>query len=341
MTDTMEEGGDTRAVSLRHTEAKRMADSLHRQVSHRVECINPEMAKSYLELNSQNRPPKAGKVASYRAAITANKFVYSGENIIFDEDGQLLDGQHRLMACVDSGLPIVASVLRGVPRDARRYLDRGTSRTMPDILAIEGYTNTNVTAAIANTLVAIRAGQPLNHPAAARRYRGVSGLADDMVTYIESNQADIQRSIKHLITAIQRRKLIGTGVACATWIEFSYAESADKADEFWMAVLTGENLRREDPRMQFRNRLLDAVTSSVSDERHPEMRKRDTHRKALRGNMAKLHYAIKAWNYWITETNVYPIQAVSKAKALSFPTILSSNATKQQIKSELGVRSVV
>jgi hypothetical protein len=206
---------------------------------------------------------------------------------------------------------------------------------LSDILHIEEFKNTTNLATIVANLATLRASQPHDHPAYSRRFRGVNGLADDMVEYTRSNEKEIRRSMQHLAGAISKRRLIGTAVACSTWIEFMLMESADKADEFWLPVLTGESLSRSDPRMQFRNRLLDAVTL-LPEER--ASRKRDTHRLLLKGNMAKMRYAITAWNYWITQTPAAAIQ-VRKGRVTKsdIPVILGSDATKKQIKDELGV----
>lgn len=62
----------------------------------------------------------------------------NGEAIKFSNTGRLLDGQHRLLACVESGCSVRTLVIRGLPEDTQETMDAGKSRTMANVLELKG-----------------------------------------------------------------------------------------------------------------------------------------------------------------------------------------------------------
>lgn len=92
------------------------------------------------------------KVQQYAADMAAGKFNVSHDMIVLTRSGLLLNGQHRLHACVQTDVPF-ETVVMTVPDDdiAARYaeMDRGAPRGNGDTLKANGYTNVNVIAAIA------------------------------------------------------------------------------------------------------------------------------------------------------------------------------------------------
>ena len=62
-----------------------------------IEKITPILAESYLERNQLgNRHVTMRRVRLYAQMMREGKWELNGEAIIFDEDGHLMNGQHRL-----------------------------------------------------------------------------------------------------------------------------------------------------------------------------------------------------------------------------------------------------
>jgi len=80
----------------------------------RVEIVTPEKAREYLKKNTRNRRLRKGHILYLVEVIRRGEWMYNGHPIIFGEDGVLLDGQHRLWACVQSGKPIITLIVRSV-----------------------------------------------------------------------------------------------------------------------------------------------------------------------------------------------------------------------------------
>lgn len=104
-----------------------------------IETITPELARYYLSLNTDNyRPVNKGTLQRYITEMKNKSWQTTGESITFYKRGVLKDGQHRLMACVESGEAFQAVVVVGIPDDAT-IADRGRARTTRETLAAASY----------------------------------------------------------------------------------------------------------------------------------------------------------------------------------------------------------
>lgn len=123
-----------------------------------VQTITPEIASSWLIKNSNNRPLSSYWVDTLVSAMKKGEWKYNAEAIKFDEDGNLLDGQHRLTAIVKSGVSIQALVVYGLAPEVFITLDQGRKRTTRDDLAMNGVHNTSNIAAALRFLAAEEGG---------------------------------------------------------------------------------------------------------------------------------------------------------------------------------------
>jgi hypothetical protein len=62
----------------------------------KLETITPEQAAIWLTRNRRNRPIRRTRVARYADAMRRGHWRVNGEAVIFDSEGNLLNGQHRL-----------------------------------------------------------------------------------------------------------------------------------------------------------------------------------------------------------------------------------------------------
>jgi hypothetical protein len=110
-----------------------------------VETITPEIATKILEESKdvKNRNVVDKHVEWLGAQMKAGKWVMNGEAIIIDDEGQVVDGQHRLWAVVNSGATIETMVTRGVDRRGFATIDTGNARTVGNVLGITGEKQSN------------------------------------------------------------------------------------------------------------------------------------------------------------------------------------------------------
>lgn len=110
-------------------------------VKHKTMTVTPEQAAKWLSHNVANRTVRTARVREYAVAMTEGRWLYTADPIRFDEDGRLIDGQHRLMALVKAGVPIEMHVVRGLAREAQDKVDTGAARTASDALKVRGFTH--------------------------------------------------------------------------------------------------------------------------------------------------------------------------------------------------------
>ena len=100
-----------------------------KMITTRLEEITPELAKRYLACNvKENRSLSGTTVAKYAADMVNGDFVINNSAICFNDLGQLIDGQHRLKACVQAGVPFKTFVTRNLPAESYKVIDTGRPR---------------------------------------------------------------------------------------------------------------------------------------------------------------------------------------------------------------------
>lgn len=119
-----------------------------------IELITPEMAKEYLTHNIVNRKPNKGQVAYYARMMSEGKWMLNGESIVFDNKGNLTNGQHRLMAGLLANVPFQSVVVRNVDNESFTTIDQGKKRSAKDSFSINGIPNgTNIASAIRKFII--------------------------------------------------------------------------------------------------------------------------------------------------------------------------------------------
>lgn len=109
-----------------------------------LEIITPAKANVWLNRNTSNRKLRDGVVEKYTADMLAGKWTECIVPIVFYENGDIADGQHRLWAIVESDTTQRFFVLQGLSREAGLNIDTGLGRTLVDNARISGI-NTDIT----------------------------------------------------------------------------------------------------------------------------------------------------------------------------------------------------
>lgn len=104
--------------------------------------ITPEVARQLLDNNNtRNRSVRKSQMTFLVGQLTQGKFVFNGETIVFGDDGNINNGQHRLRSCVESAVEIDVLLCFGVPVDRFTTYDQSSRRTPGDVLSIKGHAN--------------------------------------------------------------------------------------------------------------------------------------------------------------------------------------------------------
>lgn len=113
--------------------------------------IGPDVARELLELNTKGqRTISKDAVERYAVDMSTLDWLFNGAAILISNSNELLDGQHRLTAIIESGESQVLLIVRGIDPAAMVTIDAGRKRSYADGLRIRGYANHTTVAAIAS-----------------------------------------------------------------------------------------------------------------------------------------------------------------------------------------------
>lgn len=121
----------------------------------RVELVfvTPEMAAEWLARNTKNRTLSKSHAETLSTCLTRGEWSLNGETIKFAADGRLLDGQHRLTACMMAGCGFWTYVARGLAGEAFDTIDVNLRpRKVGDVLSVHGKPHANRAAACSRML---------------------------------------------------------------------------------------------------------------------------------------------------------------------------------------------
>lgn len=101
--------------------------------------MTPELATKLLENNQENRPLSSLHVERLTNQIKTGRWKFNGDTVKIAATGDVLDGQHRLWAIIESSRAVETIVVYGIEKDAFSTIDTlRKSRTGGDVLAIAG-----------------------------------------------------------------------------------------------------------------------------------------------------------------------------------------------------------
>lgn len=122
------------------------------KITAKVETITPEIAKTMLGENVNNRRISRDNVNLFAREIRNGEWRFNGEAIKFGKDGRLLDGQHRLLAVIAADKPLTTLVIRGLEDETQQTMDSGKTRTLGDVLTLRGEKNSTQLASLARAV---------------------------------------------------------------------------------------------------------------------------------------------------------------------------------------------
>lgn len=238
-----------------------------------IETITPERAERLLGTNANVRKIRNTDVCVLERAILTHRWTLTNDAITINRAGQLINGQHRLTACVRTQTPIQCLVAHGV--EDQVYIDSGRRRGSDVVLAAAGHKGDKGYASAVRLLwyyegpgliQLTRPNVRVDHGELLETARRHPGLEE---SYMKASKAGkvMARSVLAFV------HYIGSGY------------DRDYADLFVEAVAFGEGLTRQQAPYWLRERFLKARAGKL------KMHQADI-----------LALTIKAWNLWYADT---------------------------------------
>lgn len=228
----------------------------------RVLTVDPKLAKQWLDTsNKRNRHISEKIYKRYAKDMSEGRWHFTGDPISFDSEGVLINGQHRLMAIVESGTTQRFSVWENLLPEAQDAMDQGAIRKPGQQLQINGYAHGAQLASIARVLIRWDRGMLASNTAISTQ---------EVLKYVKENITFLELAVEWS-TRISKNVPIGRApVGAVAFRLFEMAEeypdltSKDFVIDFLERLHTGVGLETDDPILVLRNSCLRYETRKVS-----------------------------------------------------------------------------
>lgn len=109
-----------------------------KELSAELVTITPDMAEKWVNTQISNRALSNYHTGWLEGELQRGEWVINGDAIRFNEKGHLIDGQHRLIACLRAQIPFTTFVIYGLPENAFVTIDTGKPRNLGQVLELSG-----------------------------------------------------------------------------------------------------------------------------------------------------------------------------------------------------------
>jgi hypothetical protein len=213
-----------------------------------IETISPETAKLWLELNFKNRNADDQWVITLARVMLDGLWKPNGDSIKFDLNGHLIDGQHRLMAVVKSGVTIQSAVARNVECNP----DDRKVRTLADAFQFEVEDHARVFARAISKVWQIK--QFISAKSKGNKLTNIEALA-----FFKENEGKLRAALE--IVGYTEKLLLSRDLMVG-WTFLFCASDQDKGRTFIELFKTGENIGRSHPVYLLRKALMEDLLAS-------------------------------------------------------------------------------
>ncbi|WP_318486772.1 ParB N-terminal domain-containing protein [Photobacterium leiognathi] len=175
--------------------------------------ISPKLARDMLQfsqrgaVNKENKNRKLSriKVCKYAEAMKAGRWCLTGEPIIISDDGEILNGHHRLQACIEAGVGFISTVTYGVTDDLSfAHIDVGNMRSRAQVLEMSGV---KVSAPILSRVAMLaKAFDMTKNKFNFRGTQGTSFQPAEILSYVEEHE-ELALSVDFAATVVKRHRL--------------------------------------------------------------------------------------------------------------------------------------
>jgi len=260
----------------------------HPQVKSSIVFLDPKLARQLYDANATNqRSVSNANLKKVEESIRTGLFVLNGESIIQSVAGRLLNGQHRVLGVLNTGIGIWTVLVLNVPDEYFHTIDSGKARSFANVCQINGDVDALALSSTIQRLAeyysdetSVGISQPISH---ARLFQ---------VKEMCPNAGDSVRAVGPAARVISKSR--------TAWLHHViWMHSPERVSEFFDALASGNSLASTSPAFLLRERML-----------------RDRGSKAKLKTREALALLIKAWNVFIEDV---PLRALRWSDGEPFP----------------------
>lgn len=246
-----------------------------------VVTMTPEWASRILaKQNTKNRHMRPGRVQKYSHAIKSGEWKLTQQGIAIGSDGVLLDGQHRLAAIVEAGVPVQIAMATDCDPSIFTVIDTGAGRTASDALYLAGAVHTVAASAGLKAYMMCK-----RHP--DKVWTGVALIPThaEIVDAYNDRQEDIDwASALGNNSYAGYRHLNRAAVTALSLLALDAHWDGETIETFCSKLRNGDGLMADCPILRLRAALANGLLTSKS-----------RHTSLIQSHLACL---IKTFNYW-------------------------------------------
>lgn len=247
-----------------------MSKSKNTTVQSEVMIVTPEEAQAWLGANHKNRRIRSVGVSAYAKDMAAGRWTLNGESIKIDKHGNLVDGQHRLSAVIESDSPVEMLVVTGLEPEAMDTVDTGMKRTTADVLGMGGEKNQTILAAMLRRLVLRSEGRHIIQGTAAPTMASALAYLGD--------HSDVRYSAEFAANSGITKIIAPSVIGCGHWL---FGQIDTTARDFFMGRIIDEDVPPNHPARTLKGKMIAqrlAGKRPTSDE--------------------TMYYLIRSWNLY-------------------------------------------
>ncbi len=264
-----------------------------REIRANVVDITPEVAEVLLGNNEGNRPIDKRVLDAYARDMEGSNWALTGEPVIISDRGEILDGQHRLNACMTSKQPFRTLLVKGISRsEAFALMNTGKRRRFSDVLGTQGEQNTKVLQAAAKLLWTY--------------YNGALAVTKRYPTNTELQEIlRLHPDVRKYVSQVFLKSVKGPGSIMAALRYLLGVADEAKAEDFFSRLGSGAGLTEGSPILVLREKLLGNKGADKLSQ------------------LETCACVVKSWNAFLTGRKINILKFVSRGpKAEQFPKIL-------------------
>lgn len=267
----------------------------HPLVKSSIVFLDPQLARQLYAGNTENqRRVSKANLAKVEQSIRTGLFVLNGESIIQSISGKLLNGQHRVLGVINTGIGIWTVLVLNVPDEYFHTIDCGKARSFADVCQISGDPESITLSSCIQRLAeyftdesTVGVAQPIPHARLFQVREMCPGLIDSV------------RAVGPAQKVIAKSR--------TAWLHYAaHAKFPAEANRFFESLGSGVGLRSDSAVWMLRERML-----------------KDRASKAKLSTREAIALLIKAWNAYLDDV---PLKVLRWSDGEPFPRVKLAKA---------------
>lgn len=225
--------------------------------------VTPGMARFWLFFNKNNIEPAYDRIEEYAQEMLAGRWYDSRSPICFRDNGNLCQGQNRLLAHYYTGTGFEYLIATGVTEEEEAVMDIGRKRTVANFLSRGGKIDHHrYVSTVAGILWSHDAfPQPFN---GVRTFRARPVATQSVIMPFVQDHPEIEDTVRTIYNDYRpAARLVNKGqtgivLTSALWILMSRRWDRTAVEAFWQGVASGNMIAAGEPVYALREQLIRA-----------------------------------------------------------------------------------